>query len=52
MSLFEDMMMLPDIDERGVISGVVTGTVKENYNKDYPGKIKVELFLGESGRNV
>ena len=34
------------------ISGIVTGTVKENYNKDFPGKVRVELFLGESGKNV
>ena len=52
MSLFEDMIMRPDPDERGVISGIVTGTVRENYNQDHPGQIKVELFLGESGRNV
>lgn len=53
MSLFEEMTGYADgIDAGGIINGVVTGTVKENYNKDNPGKVKVELFLGESGLNV
>lgn len=33
------------------IHGVITGTVVENYNKDYPGKIKVTYSFGESGKN-
>ncbi len=53
MSLFGEMAgYTSGIDVSGVINGVVTGTVKENYNKDDPGKVKVELFLGESGLNV
>lgn len=31
---------------------VVTGTVKENYDKDHPGMVRVEYFLGEKGKNV
>ena len=31
---------------------IATGTVKENWNKDFPGKVKVELLLGEAGKNV
>lgn len=31
---------------------IVTGTVKENWNQDFPGKVKVELILGEEGKNV
>ncbi|WP_130861747.1 phage baseplate assembly protein V [Bacilliculturomica massiliensis] len=34
------------------IAGVTTGVVKENWNKDYPGKVKVEILLGEEGQNV
>lgn len=34
------------------ICSITTGLVKENWNEDYPGKIKVELFLGEEGKNV
>ena len=41
----------PDISN-GNIHGIVTGTVKENYNKDFPGKVRIELFLGENGKNV
>ncbi len=53
MSLFGEMTGYSSAnDASGVISGVVTGTVKENYNKDFPGKVKVELFLGEKGLNV
>ncbi len=33
------------------IHGVITGTVVENYNKDYPGKIRVTYAFGESGIN-
>ncbi len=32
--------------------GVTTGTVKENWSKDFPGKVRVELILGEEGKNV
>ncbi|MFI3227522.1 MAG: phage baseplate assembly protein V [Clostridia bacterium] len=33
------------------IHGVITGTVVENYNKDYPGKVKVTYSFGEKGKN-
>ena len=53
MSLFGEMSgYLPGTEASGIINGVVTGTVKENYSKDNPGKVKVELFLGETGLNV
>ena len=51
MGLFEDMMV-SRAKNGGFINGILTGTVKENYNKDYPGMVKVELFLGEDGKNV
>ncbi len=52
MGLFDSIRITPGIGIPDVIGGVVTGTVKENYNKDFPGKIKVELLLGEEGKNV
>ena len=53
MNLFEEMSVYhADPESNGIINGIVTGTVKENYNKDNPGKVKVELFLGEAGKNV
>lgn len=52
MSLYEDMRGIRDMPAKDVIGGIVTGIVKENYSKDAPGMVKVELFLGEEGRNV
>lgn len=53
MSLFDEMSGYDSgTAVNGIINGVVTGTVKENYDKDNPGKVKVELFLGEDGLNV
>ena len=51
MGLFEDMMF-SHAKNGGFINGIVTGTVKENYDKDHPGMVRVELFLGEDGKNV
>lgn len=44
--------MVSDMKTGGIISSIATGTVKENYNKDFPGMVRVELFLGEQGKNV
>ncbi len=52
MGLFEDLSSAPSGFSDGIIGGIVIGTVKENYNKDHPGKVRVELFLGEKGKNV
>ena len=30
--------------------GLVQGVVKENYNKDLPGRIRVEYYIGETGK--
>ena len=52
MGLYDSMRIVPGIGFPYTIGGIVTGTVKENYNKDFPGKVKVELLLGEEGKNV
>lgn len=31
---------------------ITTGMVKENWDKDHPGMVKAEYFLGEKGKNV
>lgn len=31
---------------------ITTGTVKENWDKDHPGMIRVEYFLGTKGKNL
>jgi len=33
-------------------AGITTGEVKENWNKEYPGMVKVEFFLGEQGKTL
>lgn len=50
MEMFDDMMeqAKPNMD----IAGINLGLVKENWNKDYPGMIKVELVMDEAKNNV
>lgn len=51
MSMFEELFTLNTaVDDK--VHGVTTALVKENWDKDYPGMIKVEMFLGEAGKNV
>lgn len=50
---FFDLQMesgVPSSSEREY--GVVTGIVKENWEKEHPGMVKVQYFLGEEGKNV
>lgn len=51
MSLFHELLQDVHTDEMR-IPGITTGVVKENYDKEYPGMVKVELFLGEKGKNL
>lgn len=51
MSAFEEFLTLSMPGEEKVFS-VTTAVVKENWHKDYPGMVKVELFMGEAGKNV
>ena len=34
------------------IPGIVPGIVKENWDSEHPGMVKVEYFLGEEGKNL
>ncbi|MCH5341010.1 MAG: hypothetical protein J1E01_06065 [Acetatifactor sp.] len=36
----------------GDVSGIITGLVKENWDEEHPGMVKVEYFLGEQGKNL
>lgn len=36
----------------GEVAGIITGLVKENWDEEHPGMVKVEYFLGESGKNL
>jgi uncharacterized protein involved in type VI secretion and phage assembly len=49
--MFEELLSLNTAGEDKVFS-VTTALVKENWNKDFPGMVKVEMFLGEAGKNV
>lgn len=37
--------------QTGKIFGIITGLVKENWDSEHPGMVKVEYFLGEQGKN-
>ncbi|NLL17601.1 MAG: hypothetical protein GX262_01090 [Clostridia bacterium] len=51
MGMFEELLTLNSaVDDK--VHSVTTALVKENWHKDYPGMVKVEMFLGEAGKNV
>ena len=50
MSLFDELYENSRSELRPVYS-VTTGTVVENWDSKHPGMVKVELFLGEEGKN-
>ena len=50
MSLFDELYDKNRAEERPVYS-VTTGKVVENWDSKHPGMVKVELFLGEAGKN-
>lgn len=53
MGIFNDLMEVGQTQNPSFFNpGIATGTVKENWNQDFPGKVKVELVLGEEGKNV
>jgi uncharacterized protein involved in type VI secretion and phage assembly len=45
-------LLSDDYEEQARISGITTGIVKENWNKEHQGMVKVEMYLGEQGKNV
>lgn len=51
MGMFDELLQ-PSASQSGAIPGVVIGIVKENWEKEHPGMIKVEYFLGEKGKNL
>ncbi len=52
MGLYDEIAGAVQTSESNSISSIVTGVVKENWNEKFPGKVKVELFLSEAGKNV
>lgn len=41
-----------DYEEQARIPGITTGIVKENWDQEHQGMVKVEMYLGEQGKNV
>lgn len=37
---------------KDAMPGITTGVVKENWEENHPGMVKVEMFLGEQGKSV
>lgn len=50
MDIFHDLF--EEKDEKNNFSGIVTGIVKEIYNKSFPGMIKAEIFMTDGTVNV
>lgn len=50
MDIFDELVKMPENNDR--FYGVLTGIVKENWDKDHPGCVKVEYFYGPEGINV
>ncbi len=49
--MFEEMIRMADSRAGGSLNlGLVSGTVRDNYDKNEPGKVKVEYYIGEQGR--
>lgn len=41
-----------NFEEQARIPGITTGIVKENWDQEHQGMVKVEMYLGEAGKNV
>lgn len=50
MGMFDELLQ-PSSSHSETISGIVIGIVKENWDKEHPGMVMVEYFLGEKGKN-
>ena len=52
MGIFDDIIERQNNNKTVSVSGIAIGIVKENWNKDVPGTVRVELQLGEQGKNM
>lgn len=52
MGIFDELVSAASVSSVQNTGGIVMGIVRENWNSEFPGKVKVELFLGQSGMNV
>ncbi len=51
MGLYDALATAPSQPSSQVMNSITTGKVVENWEEKHPGMVKVELFLGESGKN-
>lgn len=51
MGMFDELLK-PSSHTAGRIPGIVPGIVKENWDSEHPGMVRVEYFLGEEGKNL
>ncbi len=51
MGVFDELLASQSGGDRKV-PGIVPGIVKENWDSEHPGKVRVEYFLGEEGKNL
>lgn len=52
MGLYDDIFAGSNHSSLEKEYSVTTGTVKENWDEEHPGMVKVEFFIGEEGKNV
>ena len=54
MRLFEEMLeeSQEELETQGRISSIAIGVVKENWEEKHPGMVKVEISLGNNGKNM
>lgn len=51
MGMFDELLQ-PSSAMPGIVPGIAIGIVKENWDKEHPGMVKVEYFLGEKGKKL
>lgn len=52
MGMFDELLQPQSQSTDETVPGVAIGIVKENWDKEHPGMVKVEYFLGEKGKNL
>lgn len=52
MSVFDELLSGQQSNNIGEVPGIITGLVKENWDSEHPGMVKVEYFLGDKGQNL
>lgn len=50
MGLYDEFCFQQPVEKSGYAQGIVLGIVKDNYDKEHPGMVKVNYILGEEGQ--